>query len=178
MALDEYRRKRDFSSRRSLKATQDRAGSPGASRCSSASRNIWPVTFTTISVSSTTASCSRGPCRRGRRSIRKRSDWRCTSRITRWSTAPSKASFPRVRRRHRHALGQGHLDAEVRDVSAALEKGTSSSRWMATSLKGSWVLCRRAGMAATAAMLFFFFFFFFFFFLLWVIGSKVFFFKS
>jgi len=59
--------------------------------CSSASRNISPAICTTTSVSNTTASCSRGPCRRDRRSIPRPSASPCTSRIIRSNTAPSKA---------------------------------------------------------------------------------------
>ncbi len=63
---------------------------------SSACRSTWPATCTTTSGSNGRASCCPGPCPRGRRSIRRPSGWRCTSRITRSSTARSRASSPRA----------------------------------------------------------------------------------
>ena len=68
----------------------------GARARSSACRSTSPATCTTTSASSTTACCCRGRCRRGRRSIRRRSGWRCRPRIIRSPTASSKASSPKA----------------------------------------------------------------------------------
>ena len=51
----------------------------------------------------------------------------------------------RLRRRHRHAVGPGHVDAGVDDVDAALKKGDLKFTLDGYKLKGSWVLVRTGG---------------------------------
>ena len=51
----------------------------------------------------------------------------------------------RLRRRHRHAVGQGTWTPQVDDVDAALKKGDLKFTLDGYKLKGSWVLVRTSG---------------------------------
>ena len=91
MPLDEYRRKRDFAKTPEpapARRPRPRASRGGASSSSAIARRG----STTTSGSRSTASSSPGPCRRARRSTRRRAGWPSTSRTTRSSTSTSKAS--------------------------------------------------------------------------------------
>ena len=135
--------------RPSPKATVAARSAPSGS---SACRSTSPATCTTTSVSSTTACCCRGRCRKAPRSIRRRSAWRCRSRIIRSPTASSKASSPKATAPASSCSGTAARGRRrVDDVDAALKKGDLKFTLNGYKLKGSWVLVRTGGRYAGRA---------------------------
>ena len=77
---------------------------------------------------------------------RRRSAWRCTSRITRSSTARSKGSSPPATAPGSSCCGtRARGRPKVDDVDAALKKGDLKFTLDGYKLKGSWVLVRTGG---------------------------------
>ena len=146
MALEKYRAKRNFTESPEPSGDTARQSPPGRHRGSSASRSISPVTCTTTSASNTTACCCRGPCRRDRRSIRRRSGWR-------WHVEDHPIEYGDFEGVIPSGYGAGIVMLwdrgtwvpEVDDVEAALKKGDLKFTLDGVKLKGSWVLVRTKG---------------------------------
>lgn len=98
LALSDAMSLREYKPKRSFKRTP--APGPKVLR-----RRAGPLSFKntplviciTASAWSWMESLKAGPCRRGRRSIRRTNAWRCTSRIIQWPTAILRASSPKQR---------------------------------------------------------------------------------